>query len=106
MTIATYSDLQSAIASWLGHSLFTANIADFITLFEASANRKLLTRQQETVATLTPDTSGNATLPSDYLAWRRVTWTGSTRTELAYVAPDYFEATYPTRPADTPRFFT
>jgi hypothetical protein len=45
---------------------------------------------------------GTCSLPSDYLAWRRVTWTGQTRLELAYVVPDYFEAVYPTQPADTP----
>jgi hypothetical protein len=50
--------------------------------------------------------SGFATLPSDYLAWRRVTWTGSTRTELGYVHPSYLQAAYPSQPADVPRIFT
>jgi hypothetical protein len=50
--------------------------------------------------------SGEATLPADYLAWRRVTWTGSTRVELAYVAPSYLQAAYPSSPSDTPRIFT
>src|SRR4051794_17865696 len=50
--------------------------------------------------------SGFATLPTDYLAWRRVTYTGSTRTELEFVHPSYFQAAYPTQPADVPRLFT
>jgi hypothetical protein len=50
--------------------------------------------------------SGFATLPSDYLAWRRVTWAGSTRTELGYVHPSYLQAAYPSQPADVPRIFT
>jgi hypothetical protein len=49
---------------------------------------------------------GKATLPSDYLTWRRVTWMGQTRTELSYVHPSYFQAAYPSKPADTPRIFT
>jgi hypothetical protein len=49
---------------------------------------------------------GQVALPSDYLAWRRVTWTGQTRRELQYVHPSYFQASYPTQPIDIPAFFT
>jgi hypothetical protein len=105
MSITTYAQLQAAIASWLARSDLTAAIPDFITLFEAAANRRLRVRQMEAVASLTPS-SGAATLPADYLAWRRVTWTGSNRVELAYVAPSYLQAAYPASPSDVPRIFT
>ncbi|SRR5258705_2544068 len=105
MSITTYAELQAAIGGWLGHGLFTATIPDFITLFEAAANRRLRVRQQEATATLTP-VSGAATLPADYLAWRRVTWTGSPRVELDYVEPSWLQAAYPTSPARTPTVFT
>src|SRR5262245_15894630 len=75
MAITTYAQLQTAIASWLARSDLTATIADFITLFEAAANRRLRVRQMETSTNLTPS-SGAATLPTDYLAWRRLTWAG------------------------------
>jgi hypothetical protein len=106
MPIANYSDLQAALGNWLDHSLFAARYGDFIALFEATANRRLRTRQQETTATLAPAADGTVALPSDYLAWRALTWTGQSRTELAYVNPDYFEGAYPTRPAAVPRVFT
>jgi hypothetical protein len=190
MTIATYSDLTSAVDAWLGHSLVDSQVSTLVQLFEAAANRRLLTRQMEKTTILVPSNPlqiavsgaaasptsnsaggflirlavastsllttgteievasvngtteangswiptvidgahidlqnstftnpyvsggtvqtipGIASLPSDYLAWRRVTWTGNTRTELAFTAPDYFEATFPTQPADVPRFFT
>jgi hypothetical protein len=105
MAITTYAELQSAIASWMVRPDLTAVIPDFITLFEAMANRKLRTRQQETVATLTPS-SGAASLPADYLAWRRLTWTGSAIRELEYVHPSYLKALYPTSPSDIPRLWT
>jgi hypothetical protein len=105
MSITTYAELQTVIASWLARSDLTASIPDFITLFEAAANRRLRVRQMEASTDLAPS-SGAATLPADYLAWRRVTWTGSTRVELAYVAPSYLQAAYPSSPADTPRIFT
>jgi hypothetical protein len=106
MSITTYAELQTAIGNWLDHSLFTARVPEFIALFEAAANRRLRVRQQEATTNLTPDANGSATLPSDYLALRRVTWTGSPRVELQYVHPSYLQAAYPSAPADVPRIFT
>ena len=105
MAITTYAELQTAVGNWLDHALFTARIPEFIVLFESTANRKLRVRQMETSTNLTPS-SGSATLPTDYLSWRRVTWTGSERVELQYVHPSYLQAAYPTSPSDTPRIFT
>jgi hypothetical protein len=105
MTIQTYTDLQAAIANWIARADLTANIPDFIALFEAVANRRLRLRQQESAASLTPS-AGVAALPADYLAWRRVTWTGQFPRELEYVHPSYLHALYPTLPADIPRLFT
>jgi hypothetical protein len=105
MTIQTYSDLQSAVANWIARADLAASIPDFIALFESAASRRLRLRQQESAATLTPS-SGVAALPADYLAWRRVTWSGQFPRELEYVHPSYLHALYPTLPAGTPRLFT
>jgi len=105
VAITNYSELQAAIGNWLDHTLFTARVPDFIALFEATANRRLRVRQQEATAVLTPS-AGAAALPADYLAWRRLTWTGLTRVELEYVHPSYLQAAYPASPADVPRVFT
>lgn len=104
MTITTYSDLQSAIANWIARADLGPSIPDFIALFESAASRRLRLRQQESAATLAPS-AGVAALPADYLAWRRVTWTGQFPRELEYVHPSYLHALYPTRPAGTPRLF-
>jgi hypothetical protein len=105
MSITTYSELQTAIASWLGHGLFTANIPDFIDLFESVANRRLRTRFQETTSTVTM-TGGSGALPADFLQQRRVTWAGSTKVELDYVEPSYIQSAYPTDAAGTPQVYT
>lgn len=107
MTIATYSDLQTAVTSWIARddSDFIGRVTDFISLFEAQANRRLRVRQQETTSSLTPS-AGVATIPTDFLDWRRVTWTGSVPRELEYVHPSYLHALFPTRAAGTPRYFT
>jgi hypothetical protein len=105
MSITTYAELQAAVGNWLDHSLFAARIPEFIALFEAAANRRLRVREQEATATLTP-VSGAVALPTDYLAWRRLTWTGSPRVELQYVHPSYLQAAYPSSPTDVPRIFS
>jgi hypothetical protein len=105
MALATYTDLQDAANGWLNHTLFSTRLPDCIALFEATANRKLRTRQQETTTLLTPS-SGAATLPTDYLLWRRVTWQGSPVRELEYVEPSYLQARYPDSPSGDPTLFT
>lgn len=105
MALTTYSELQAAIASWLARDDLTSYIPDFIRLFECAAARRLKVRLQETTATITPS-SGVATVPTDYLGYRRVTWTGSPRVELSYVAPPLFQAMYTDQPSGTPAIFT
>ena len=39
--------------------------------------------------------AGQVQLPSDYLAVRRVTWTGNPRIDLNYIAPSAFQVYYP-----------
>jgi hypothetical protein len=68
MTIATYSDLKSSVASWLHRSDLTTQIPDFIALCEASLNRKLRLRTMETTSTLTLTISNRTvSLPSGFL---------------------------------------
>jgi hypothetical protein len=105
MAITTYAELQSAVASWLARDDLTTNIPDFITLFEASACRKLRVRPTEVEATLTP-ASGVATLPTDFLGVRRLTWEGSTPRELAYVHPSYLQGMYPSSEDGIPTSYT
>jgi hypothetical protein len=104
VAITTYAELQAAIANWLARDDLTAYIPDFITLFEAAASRRLKVRLQESTTTLTPS-SGVATVPSDYLGHRRVTWTGSPIHELSYVAPPVY-VSYLEEGSGTPSVFT
>jgi hypothetical protein len=97
MSFIDYNALKTNIGVWLareGDTTLATYAADFITLFECAAQRRLKVRPQETTATLTP-TSGVATLPSDYLGYRRVTWTGSPNHDLDYVAPNVWSTLYP-----------
>jgi hypothetical protein len=105
MSLQTFSDLTAALGNWLQRSDLAALLPNFVQLFEACANRRLRVRQQEATLELTPS-SGVVALPSDYLAWRRLTWTGNPRRELAYVEPSWLQAAYPDLPAGIPKVFT
>jgi hypothetical protein len=105
MPLATYTDLTAALGSWLQRSDIAALFPDFVQLFEACANRRLRVRQQEATIELTPS-NGVAALPADYLMWRRLTFTGNPRQELAYVEPSWLQTAYPDLPTDVPRVFT
>lgn len=105
MAITTYALLQSSIATWLERSDLTTIIPDFITLFEAHANRKLRVRQMETSTDLTT-ADGEATIPSDYLKWRSVTWSGDTTRELQYADPVALRAAFNSTATGVPLWFT
>lgn len=105
MALTNYADLQTALGNWLQRSDINALYPDFITLFENCANRRLRVRQQEVTSTLTPS-AGVIALPSDFIAWRRVTWTGNPRRDLSFVEPSWLQSAYPDAPTDLPTVFT
>lgn len=105
MALSTYADLQATIANFLARDDLTAFIPDFISIFEAAANRRLRVREMEATALLTT-AFGDATLPTNYLQWRKATWIGHPLRELEYVHPSWLSFNYPTSPAGPPNVFT
>ena len=107
MALGTYSGLSTAITSWMeGRADIAAQFDDFLLLAEADINRYLRVREMETSTSLTPSATGAATLPSGYLEWRAVIWTGTPRRELQLIDPMQAEHLYGYRESDTPRHFT
>src|ERR1051325_1967659 len=96
-TLATYSDLVTAITSdWPARTDLAANVDQFIVLAEAIFNSKLRMRQMETTATLVP-VSNLCTLPTDYIEYKRVVEVASIRRPLDYITEDAADALYPDR---------
>lgn len=83
MAISTYSELQTAIADYLIRDDLASVIPQFIEQAEASLNRLINNRRQETSATLTM-TAGTATLamPVDLLEVRGLTITDGLASSL------------------------
>ncbi|MCP5015755.1 MAG: hypothetical protein GY938_10875 [Ketobacter sp.] len=69
MSITTYSELQTSIATWLVRDDLTAIIPDFITLAEAKFKRDIRVREMEKRATADAVTEYTG-LPSDFLEIR------------------------------------
>jgi hypothetical protein len=105
MAIGTYAQLQSAVADWAARADLSPRMADYITMAEARFNRELRVRQMETEATVTM-TEGTGTLPTDFLAMKRVTYQGSPVTELYYQTPAYLQDAYPDTTAGDPVVYT
>lgn len=120
MAITTLAELKTAINSWMlsRDDIGTSDTVtdEFIDLAEADVNNGILlpdgsvvalrVREMESSSTLTPDSDGQATLPSDYLEYRAVLWTGSPRRDLKIIDPMMAEHRYGYREADTPSHFT
>lgn len=67
MAISTYAELQTAVGNWLHEDTLTTIIPDFITIGEATLNRKLRLRDMEATASVNTNTTTRyATLPADF----------------------------------------
>lgn len=66
MAIASYSDLQTAVANWVHDNSLTALIPDFITLGEKRIHREVRCRDNEAALSVAI-ASGVAAIPADYV---------------------------------------
>jgi hypothetical protein len=74
MTIATYSELQTAVANYLHRTDLTTVIPDFITLAEERMNRTLRVRQMETTLAETTIEDGNYIAAPDGMVGVKTLW--------------------------------
>ena len=90
MAVDSYANLKSALSDYLARSDLDTFRDDFIDRAEAYFNRYFMRcgppYQMEEETTLTTDSSGNATLPSDILGIRSARFSSSPNTELIPVS--------------------
>lgn len=87
MSISTYSELQTAVASWAHRSDLTSLIPDFIALCEADLAIRCKLVDLEGTASIAV-TSGTGALPADYAGFRSAKWDGNPGRPLTYLTPD------------------
>ena len=87
MSITTYSELKTSIASWLNRDDLTAVIPDFIALAEADFNRKLRHYKMVERVDATLD-SRYVQLPNNWLETMRFAITSGTTNRLEAITVD------------------
>lgn len=96
MSIASYSELQTAVGNWLNRSDLTSIIPDFIMLGERRIYRDLRIRAMET-ALNSAISSGVLSVPSDYIDLKSARIDGTPVQALKRTSVDYIYHKYPTR---------
>lgn len=96
MSIASYSELKTAVANWLNRSDLTTYIPDFVSLGEWRVNRELRIRAMETSLS-SAIASGVLALPSDYVELKHAYVDGSPVQHLQRVNAEMIYGKYPTR---------
>ena len=107
MSFATYSDLQTSIASYLARTNLTSQIPDFITFAENRLRRELRIRQMLKSAT-TSTVSADATVevPSDFLEIRDFVVMTNPITPMSYSSPSSLSNDPRTSQVGVPRSYT
>jgi hypothetical protein len=78
VSITTATELKTAIANWTKRDDLTDRLDEFIALAEAWFNRALRVRAMEEPFAPTALSSGAASLPSDFLAFVELRYSGDT----------------------------
>lgn len=117
MALATYTDLQAAVADYMARSDLTSQIVDAIALCEARLNYghdnpdprfssdPLRVREMETRTAVTFSAEYTA-LPTDFLEMRRVRVLTSPEAVVNYVTPEQFSAAAASATSGTPTVYT
>jgi hypothetical protein len=96
MALATYTDLQAAVANWTKRTDLTSIIPDFVTLAESRIARDLRLRLQLATAALTCVTgSQTVTFPTGLLEFENLTLVSSPNRPLHVVTPELLDQKYP-----------
>lgn len=108
MALATYADLQGAIANWLarsGDATLTPSVPDFIALAEARLNRDLRLRAMETRDAAFAVSAAFTALPSGFLELRNIQLNTSPVTRLEMLSPEQIDAIHAGSQAGKPRVY-
>ena len=96
MAITTYTELQTAIATWLARSDLTSVIPDFVTLAEAEFQRTIRDRRMVTTSDLsTSANTATVALPNDFLEARTLILESTPYRTLTYVTPAQLNKNFP-----------
>ena len=103
MSLSTFAELKTALASWVNRSNLTTSLGDFITLSEAKINRRLRVSEMETAFSSTAIASGAVTRPADLAAIKALWVTGDSQRTLEAKTLEFIQR-FPSL-STTPQFY-
>jgi hypothetical protein len=107
MSIATYSELNTAVANWLDRDDLTDRIPEFIVLCEARFNRLLRIRAMEYKQTAsTVSGQRNLALPTGFIQMRNLQMNETPIVPMQYVTPEIYDRLYGSTLTGTPQMYT
>lgn len=107
MSIANYSELNTAVANWLDRDDLTDRIPEFIALCEARFNRLLRIRAMEYKQTAsTVSGQRNLALPTGFIQMRNLQINASPIVPMQYVTPEIYDRLYGSTLTGTPQMYT
>lgn len=89
MSVTTYAELKSAIASWANRTDLTTQLDDFVTLAEAKINRRLRVNEMETALAETAIASDVVARPAGMVAIKAIWVTGANQRTLEQKTLEY-----------------
>lgn len=104
MSISNYSELQTAVGSWLHRTNLTSTIPDLIMIGEKRINREVRNQAMET-AFNTAISTGVCAVPSGFVEWKTAYIDGSPIRPLQVKSLDWIYNEYPVRAAQGRPFF-
>ena len=104
MAFASYSDLQTAIASFLHRDDVTSEIQDFIKLAEADMQVRAQLSEWDSSGSVTVS-SGTGALPSDHAQTHSASW-GSETSTMLFLPPTQFDSYALANTSGTPIYYT
>jgi hypothetical protein len=99
MALDTYSNIKTAVGTWLARDDLTSYVADLMTAAEYRIYRELRVRQMETAYSGTIS-SGVIALPSGFKGWKTLRIASSPAQILQATDLDSLMRQYPTRSSD------
>jgi hypothetical protein len=107
MSIANYSELNTAVANWLDRDDLTSRIPEFIALCEARFNRLLRIRAMEYKQTAsTVSGQRNLALPTGFIQMRNLQMNETPIVPMQYVTPEIYDRLYGSTLTGTPQMYT
>jgi len=104
MALDSYTNLKTALQTWIARADLSSDVDDMIDMFEAWINRNIRVPQMEQEATTTAQEY--LPFPLDFLELRAIKWQGSPIVQLDYLPPVAADQEDPFGSACNPRYYS